>query len=135
LYLLPSGQQFLYKIDEYRTWNTSSGGYYNLQAAGVYHYRLRVRYPGEWNWVDWSQPTESDLLLPRSIYMTIQPNVQVYREIAGSEEKIYLVKTAETLITANPLVKNIQISVANDSTTLATNSMNRRVCTDFPSVA
>ena len=55
-----------------------------------------------WNLADWSQPTESNLLSQRVIYMTILPNVQVCREIARSDEKIYLVSTTETLITANP---------------------------------
>ena len=83
------------------------------------------------NWIDWRLPTESDLLSLRAIYMTILPNVQVYRETAGSDEKIYLVSTTETLITANPLVKNIQISVANNYTTLANRNIHLDETNDY----
>ena len=92
-----------YKIDVYRTWNTSNGGFYNLQEAGAYRRRLRIRSNN-----NFPTSTDGDLLPSREIFITIQPNLHVYCKEND------LVRTTETIHTLNPLNKQVDIKIVKE---------------------
>ena len=107
----PDGtQRYRYKVDVFRvetsTWNNNRNVYYYpLHKAGTYKRRLAVTF-------------NNSFTLTRMIFLSIQPELHVYRLGDGSEEQIDLVRTEETVISQNPLHINRAVSLVTDANTL-----------------
>ena len=94
-----NGQRRRYKIDVFRveesTWyNNQTVYYYPLSQAGTHRWRLQVL-------------VSNNVMLERMLYITIQPNLQVFVEVSG--QRIDLIHTEETVVSENPLVKTLTV--------------------------
>jgi hypothetical protein len=107
-----NGLRRRYKVDVFRTetssyYNNQAVYYYPLSKAGTYHWRLQVM-------------LNSNVMLERSLYITIQPDIHVYvgdgrRQTAeGGREPIDLLYTEEAMLSANPLVRMVEV-IKNES--------------------
>ena len=95
-----SGQQrYYYKINVSRTQLFTA---FLLTAPGAYMFRLNVSVDG-------------NAMTPRLIYLTMQPDVRVYREIGGTQRDF--ITTTSTTLSANPV--NIQKTFALNETQAA----------------
>jgi len=90
-----NGTRRRYKIDVYRLaeWDDDDSRY-PFGKAGTYPRRLQVLHNG-------------NVVLTRMLSITIQPNMHVFTEVSG--QRIDLVYTEETVISQNPLVKQMAI--------------------------
>jgi len=105
-----------YRIDVFRVahshwdWqNDQMVSYYPLGVAGVYRRRLEIRIN--------NLPTSQPPTLVRMLYITVQPNLHVFVEGDRSQEsevrRIDLVYTEETVVSQNPLVKQLVVKINN----------------------
>jgi len=112
-----NGQRRRYKIDVFRVetsdwYNDRTVYYYPLSKAGTHRWRLQVL-------------VNNNVMLERMLYITIQPNLHVYIEDGrqqtadGSRERIDLIRTDETIISQNPLHKQVAVNVVNTAEAIA----------------
>ena len=118
--------RYRYKIDVFRAetseydYNTGSYRYYYpLYKAGTYNRRLRVTF-------------NNSFTLDRMIYLTIQPNIQAYRDVNGT--RIDLVRTDETVISQNPLQKQLTVNVISTPEALAARNINLTEPNDYKGI-
>ena len=110
-----NGSRRRYRVDVFRvetsTWHEDQYvDYYPLSRAGAYPWRLQVL-------------CNNNVMLERMLYITVQPNVHVYVKRAGGvsppvsegvSPPVDLIRTEETVISANPLVKTLTV-IKNES--------------------
>ena len=106
---LTGNLRYRYKVDVFRVQTSQWAAgqevdYYPLSKAGTYKRKLAVTF-------------DNSFTLERMIYLTIQPDVHIYRESGGTQ--IDLVHTTSTVISPNPLVKQMTVNVDSDSGALA----------------
>lgn len=94
-----NGLRRRYKINVHRqeTYSWYDGKnvfYYRLHKAGIYKRRLQIL-------------ANNAVMLERMLYLTVQPTIHVYVE--DGEQKIDLVRTEETVVSQNPLVKTMSV--------------------------
>jgi len=94
-----NGQRRRYTIDVFRTeqsewYNDRTVYYYPLCKAGTSRWRLQVL-------------MGSTVMLERMLYITVQPNLHVYTE--DGNNRIDLVHTEETIVSANPFMKTLTV--------------------------
>ena len=117
-----NGTRYRYKIDVFRSvngeWDTWHNGeyvrYYPLCKAGTHPWRLQVLH-------------NNSVVQERMLYITIQPDVHIFKTADGSqqtaEERIDLVSTDETMVSQNPLVKQLAVKVNNDAEAVAARTL------------
>jgi len=110
-----NGQRRRYKIDVFRVetsdwYNDRTVYYYPLSKAGTHWWRLQVL-------------VSNNVMLERMLYITIQPNLHVFVEGDRSQEsedrRTDLVYTEETIVSSNPLVKQLEIKINNTAEAIA----------------
>ena len=110
-----AGNPLRYRIDveriESQYYDDSKGenvGYYPFFKAGAYECKLVVHFGGE--------PLE------RLLYITIQPDVHVYRDVGGTQ--VDLATTTATTVSQNPLNRQLAVNVASTAPALAAQVIN-----------
>ena len=103
-----NGQRRRYKIDVFRTayedwYNDRYVHYYPLSKAGTHRWRLQVL-------------VGNNVMLERMLYITIQPNLHIFKMAA---ERIDLVYTEETVVSQNPLVKQLAVKINDTAEAMA----------------
>ena len=117
-------KRYRYKINVYRReeydWDSATGQqvyYYRLNKAGTYKRKLVVTVNGSYK-------------LERMIYLTIQPDVQVFvddiRAATGrlQGERVDLVTTTETTLSQNPLQKQKTVNIVDTAGAVAARTIN-----------
>ena len=103
-----NGTRRRYKIDVYRRaeYDDYFSVYrYPLGKAGTYPRRLQVLHNG-------------NVVLERMIYITVQPEVQVFAEVNG--QRVDLIRTVPTVVSQNPLVRTMEIQKGDSATAAST---------------
>ena len=104
-----SGQtRYYYKIDVYRGATTRDSTTYRLIEPGIYERRLAVEHEGT---------SGNTITLTRKVYLTIQPDIEVYRTV--NDQAVPLITTAKATPSTNPLKILKTITVENTSDALA----------------
>jgi hypothetical protein len=121
-------QRYRYKVDVFRTessqYDPNTGQYvyyYPLHKAGTYKRRLLVT-------------VNNSFTLERMIYLTIQPNLHVYRERiqeSGERSQEDLVTTTETVTSQNPLQKQVTVNVLSTPEALSAREVKLTESNDY----